>query len=78
MCSTLPTDTHLALAMLKLTMPASLQYVGHLFGVGKATTREAILEASQLTMACLEHCPPDSLLSIPAVCPLSSRCTQTI
>ncbi|KYO19012.1 hypothetical protein Y1Q_0018963 [Alligator mississippiensis] len=31
-------------SLLKLAMPASLQYVGQLFGEGKATMREVILE----------------------------------
>ncbi|KYO25995.1 hypothetical protein Y1Q_0003770 [Alligator mississippiensis] len=42
----LPADTNLAITLFKLAMHTSLQYDGHLFGVGKATTREAILEVS--------------------------------
>ncbi|KYO24312.1 E3 ubiquitin-protein ligase RFWD2 isoform B [Alligator mississippiensis] len=40
----LPTETQLAITLLKLAMPTSLHYVGHLFGMDKATTREAALE----------------------------------
>ncbi|KYO45018.1 hypothetical protein Y1Q_0007329 [Alligator mississippiensis] len=40
----LPTDTWLAISLLKLATSASLHYVGHLFGMGKATITEAILE----------------------------------
>ncbi|KYO19571.1 hypothetical protein Y1Q_0007497 [Alligator mississippiensis] len=40
----LPVDTRLAIALVKLAMPTSLCYVGHLFSVGKATTRKTILE----------------------------------
>ncbi|KYO19941.1 hypothetical protein Y1Q_0021876 [Alligator mississippiensis] len=40
----LPTDTSLALILLKLAISTSLWYVGHLFSVGKATTEEVILE----------------------------------
>lgn len=42
-CPALPADSWLALALLKLAMPTSLQYVRQLFNVGKATTRQAIL-----------------------------------
>ncbi|KYO24660.1 hypothetical protein Y1Q_0017764 [Alligator mississippiensis] len=42
----LPTDTQLALALLKLATPTSLRYVGHLFDMGKATTGEAILKVN--------------------------------
>ncbi|KYO35057.1 hypothetical protein Y1Q_0000960 [Alligator mississippiensis] len=38
------TDTCLALTVLKLATPSSLRYVGHLFGMGNTTTREAVLE----------------------------------
>ncbi|KYO28018.1 hypothetical protein Y1Q_0014205 [Alligator mississippiensis] len=44
MCLALSTNSRLALVLLTLPMPASLQYVDHLFGVGKATAREAILD----------------------------------
>lgn len=40
----LPTNNHPTLALLNLAMPACLWYVGHLFSVGKATTRDAVLE----------------------------------
>ncbi|KYO42813.1 hypothetical protein Y1Q_0016195 [Alligator mississippiensis] len=40
----LPADTSLAITLMKLATSASLQYIGHLFGVGKATTGEAMLE----------------------------------
>ncbi|KYO47059.1 hypothetical protein Y1Q_0013978 [Alligator mississippiensis] len=39
----LPTDTKLAITLLKPAMPASPHYVSH-FGMGKAATGEAILE----------------------------------
>ncbi|KYO34653.1 hypothetical protein Y1Q_0015444 [Alligator mississippiensis] len=37
-------NTYLALTLLKLAMPTSLQYVNHLIDVGKAITRAVILE----------------------------------
>lgn len=40
----LPIDTWLAVALLKVATPTGLHYIGHLFGVGKATTGEAVLE----------------------------------
>ncbi|KYO42326.1 hypothetical protein Y1Q_0022187 [Alligator mississippiensis] len=40
----LPANTHLALVLTKLAIPASLQYVEHLFGVGEATAGVAVLE----------------------------------
>ncbi|KYO29052.1 hypothetical protein Y1Q_0009861 [Alligator mississippiensis] len=49
-----PTDTRLVLILLKLAMPASLQYVSHLSGMGKATAREAVLEAGG-TMLCVHN-----------------------
>ncbi|KYO29463.1 hypothetical protein Y1Q_0022705 [Alligator mississippiensis] len=39
-----PKDTWLILTLLKLVFPASLQYISHQFGMGKATAREAVLE----------------------------------
>ncbi|KYO46528.1 hypothetical protein Y1Q_0018323 [Alligator mississippiensis] len=39
-----PTDTWLAIALLKLATSTNLHYVGHLFGMGKANTGEDILE----------------------------------
>ncbi|KYO37968.1 hypothetical protein Y1Q_0019456 [Alligator mississippiensis] len=45
----LPADTHLALTLLNMATPAILQYVGHLFGVGKATAMETILELTTST-----------------------------
>ncbi|KYO24721.1 hypothetical protein Y1Q_0017811 [Alligator mississippiensis] len=39
----LTTDNQLALTLLKLAMPTSFRYVGHHFGVDKATAREATL-----------------------------------
>lgn len=38
-----------------LTMPTSLRYVGHLFSVGKATTREDILEVCGTLQNMLGH-----------------------
>ncbi|KYO42242.1 hypothetical protein Y1Q_0002856 [Alligator mississippiensis] len=43
-CLALPTNIRLAVLLLKLATPTSLQYVGHLFGVRKATIREAVLD----------------------------------
>ncbi|KYO32903.1 hypothetical protein Y1Q_0011241 [Alligator mississippiensis] len=40
----LPVDTKLAITLLKLAMPASLHYIGHLFGMGKVTTGDRVLE----------------------------------
>lgn len=40
----LPAETNMASTLMKLATLASLHYVAHLFGVGKATTGEAILE----------------------------------
>ncbi|KYO32575.1 hypothetical protein Y1Q_0007774 [Alligator mississippiensis] len=54
-CIALPVDTQLALTMLKLAMLASLWYVRHLFGMGKATTREAILEVCRDLQDVLGH-----------------------
>ncbi|KYO41283.1 hypothetical protein Y1Q_0006138 [Alligator mississippiensis] len=42
----LPMDTWLALALFKLVTLAILHYMGHLFGVGKATSEETVLEES--------------------------------
>ncbi|KYO44750.1 hypothetical protein Y1Q_0016859 [Alligator mississippiensis] len=44
MCPAPPDNTDLAVALLKLATPTSLQYVGHLFDVVKATARKAVLE----------------------------------
>ncbi|KYO37679.1 hypothetical protein Y1Q_0021987 [Alligator mississippiensis] len=51
----LPADTWLALTLLKLTTLASLCYIGHLFGVGKATAREAVLEVYGMFQDMLGH-----------------------
>lgn len=40
----LPTNTLLALVLLNLATPTSLQYVEHLFVMGKITNREVVLE----------------------------------
>ncbi|KYO26446.1 hypothetical protein Y1Q_0010406 [Alligator mississippiensis] len=34
--------------MLKLATPTSLQYISHLFGTGKVTSREAVLQLQAL------------------------------
>lgn len=39
----LPTNTRLAISLLKLATPASPHYIGHLFGMGKVTTSEVVL-----------------------------------
>ncbi|KYO29161.1 hypothetical protein Y1Q_0009944 [Alligator mississippiensis] len=44
MCPAHSTNSCLALTLFKLAVPASLCYVGHLFGMGKATTGGPILE----------------------------------
>ncbi|KYO46906.1 hypothetical protein Y1Q_0014481 [Alligator mississippiensis] len=57
-------DTQLAIALLKLTMPTSLCYVSHLFSVGNATAREAILEVCCTLQDVLGHtvlCMHDTL-----------------
>ncbi|KYO24413.1 hypothetical protein Y1Q_0002046 [Alligator mississippiensis] len=48
MCLALPTDTWLALTLLKLTTPTSLWYISQLLSVGKAVTGEAILEVCEV------------------------------
>ncbi|KYO18743.1 hypothetical protein Y1Q_0009176 [Alligator mississippiensis] len=58
MLQPLPVDIQLAIALLKMAAPASIHYMGHIFGVGKATTREALLECD-LTLI------PGSLISSP-------------
>ncbi|KYO18852.1 hypothetical protein Y1Q_0009259 [Alligator mississippiensis] len=42
----------LAFVLLKLAMPASVWHVSHLFGVGKATAREPVLEAQDHHLFC--------------------------
>ena len=39
----LPAETWLTNTLLKLATPASLHYVSHLFGMGKATSGDVIL-----------------------------------
>ncbi|KYO37449.1 hypothetical protein Y1Q_0017250 [Alligator mississippiensis] len=51
----LPMDTQLALALLKLAMPASLCYISHHFGMGKVTTGEAFLEVCSALQDVLGH-----------------------
>ncbi|KYO48757.1 hypothetical protein Y1Q_0004131 [Alligator mississippiensis] len=51
----LPMETWLAITMMKLAMPTSLHNMGHLFGVGKATTGQAVLEVSSTLQNVLGH-----------------------
>ncbi|KYO37429.1 hypothetical protein Y1Q_0017238 [Alligator mississippiensis] len=50
-----PADTQVAIALFNLAMPTSLHYVSHLFGVGKATAREAILEVCGTLQDMVRH-----------------------
>lgn len=49
------TETWVAITLHKFTMPTRLWHIGHLFGVGKVTSREAILEVCGTFQDVLGH-----------------------
>ncbi|KYO44560.1 hypothetical protein Y1Q_0005919 [Alligator mississippiensis] len=66
-------DAWLTIALLKLATPASLYYMDHFFGIGKATTKEVVLEVCSALQNMLGHtvrCMHDPLEVMVRLCAL--------